>query len=247
MEFAADAVAKPNIISPYHRRGTIMRSVIVIACSFLPLTASADDADDTLRFYLSKSDVVVLGTIKGAPESTVEEAGVPNYICQLAITDVAKGDAELKGETIAINIVRFEFNEKDRHPLIKSDAECILFLKKQSSGTQLASADYWFGVQHPSPWMFKSLRRLAREESGARNDWIQKARKCVALDKAMQQKIAGQPYDPKNTRVTKNAADGLTVILCYGSLAYDTLWTITVEMDSEAKVLKLHAELSGFE
>jgi hypothetical protein len=60
---------------------------------------------------------------------------------------------------------------KDRHPLIKKDAECILFLKKQPPGNipRLASADYWCGVQHPSPWMFKSLRRLAGELSSKRH------------------------------------------------------------------------------
>jgi hypothetical protein len=209
--FPAGAVVRQNIGIPYPIRGTIMKLVTVtlIACSLLPLTAGADDADDTLRFYLSKSDVVVLGTIKGEPESIVDEAGVPNYLCQFAVTDVAKGDAELTGKTIAINIVRFELNEKDRHPLIKKDAECILFLKKQRLGNvpQLTSADYWFGVQPPSPLMFKSLSRLAKEtiavDIDSHIDWIRIARKRIESDEAIQKKIGEHPFDPKRLVLEK--------------------------------------------
>lgn len=225
---------------------------IMIACFLLPLTARADDADDGLRFYLSKSDVVVLGTIKGEPERIVEEVGVPNYICQFTVTGVAKGDADLKGKTLAINIVRFELNEKDRHLLIKKDAECILFLKKQRSGKvpQLTSADYWFGVQQPSLLMFKSLSRLAKETIAvhidSHIDWIRIARKHVESDEAIQKKIEGHPFDPKKTRVRKNTNHGLTVEFYYGSLALDLLVTVTVHMDSQAKVVEMDVDVSSF-
>ena len=81
----------------------------------------------------------------------------------------------------------------------------------------------------------------------SRNEWIEIARDHVTRDKSLQKKIDGLPYDPKKTRVRKNAADGLTIELNYGSLAYDSLATVTVEMDSKAKVLKMHVDLSGFD
>jgi len=56
---------------------------------------------------------------------------VPNFICEFAVAEVAKGDSKLKEKTIHVNILRFETDKKDHHPLIKKDAECILFLKKQ--------------------------------------------------------------------------------------------------------------------
>lgn len=128
---------------------------------------SADSSDDTLKFYLSKSDFVVRGTIANHPEAIFDEIGVPNYYCEFKIADVLKGDAKLKDKTLKLNIMRFEMDKKDRHPLIKKDAECIVFLKKQTKGTvpHWFTADFWFGIQHPSPWMAKSLKRLAKEKN----------------------------------------------------------------------------------
>ena len=94
------------------------------------------------------------------------EAGVPNYICVFDFSDVGKGDAKLKGKTIRVNIKRFEMDKKDHHPLIAKDAECILFLKMEGAGASphWVTADFWFGIQHPSPWMVKSLKRLGGQE-----------------------------------------------------------------------------------
>jgi hypothetical protein len=138
--------------------------VIVAAWLLFPMVAQADSGDDTLAYFLSKSELVVIGTLKDEPVGVFTENGVPNYVCDFAVSDVLKGDNALRGKTIRVNIVRFEDDEKDRHPLIKKDAECIVFLKKQSEGTipRWATADFWFGLQYPSPWMAKSLKRLAK-------------------------------------------------------------------------------------
>ncbi len=141
-------------------------TVTVVALVLATGLCRADDSDDTLRLYLSKTDLVVLGTIVSEPIGEYDESGVPNYICEFKVSDVCKGDAELKGKTIRVNIKRFEMDKKDHHPLIKKDAECILFLKKEGSGTipQWVTTDFWFGIQHPIPWMVKSLKRLAKEK-----------------------------------------------------------------------------------
>jgi len=125
----------------------------------------ADASDDTLKFYLSKSDLVALGKIVSLAAAVFDEAGVPNYLCDFKVSDVLKGDSGLKEKTIRVNIMRFEMSPKDHHPLIKKGSDCILFLKRASGRTipRWVTADFWFGAQHPSPWMAKSLKRLARK------------------------------------------------------------------------------------
>ena len=146
-------------------------SVFAICAILAPTIALTDSSDDTLKFYLSKSDLVILGTILNQPGAVIDEVGVPNYYCDFKVTDVLKGDATLKGKTIRVNIVRFEGDKKDHHPLIKKDAECILFLKKEENNFPFwETADFWFGVQYPSPWMARSLKRLAEEEKKTAED-----------------------------------------------------------------------------
>jgi len=126
----------------------------------------ADEGDDTLKRWLDKSDLVVAGTITSGPLGASDELGVVNYSCDFKVSDVCKGDTTLAGKTIALSIVRFVIDERDRHPLIKKDGECILFLKTEGTeGTsRLVTSDFWFAVQCPSPWMVKSLKRLAEPE-----------------------------------------------------------------------------------
>jgi hypothetical protein len=143
-----------------------MRSFVtlfVVSVILIPLEAFADASDDTLRLYLSKSDLVVLGKITTEPLGIAHELGVPNYICQFRIDDVLKGESKLQSKSIKVNIKRFGTDKSDHHPLIKRGSECILFLKKASQSTVPAwvTADFWFGVQPTSPWMARSLKRLA--------------------------------------------------------------------------------------
>ena len=139
----------------------------LVATLMLQAIAKADDSDDTLKFYLSKSDLVVLGNIISIPVAFMSESGVPNYNCKFKVVDVIKGDNSLKGKIIDVSVLRFEIHKKDHHPLITKDAECILFLKKVPQGTVplWRTSDYWFSVQYPSPWMVRSLKRLAKEKS----------------------------------------------------------------------------------
>lgn len=145
-----------------------MRIALFIAVSLvIPVVCQADDSDDTLKYFLAKSDLVVRGRIKTEPLGLTNEAGVPNYICDFEVWDVLKGDEKLKSKTIHVNIKRFEMARQDHHPLIKKDAECILFLKQQKKGpnSNWVTADFWFGIQRPSPWMARSLKRLADQKS----------------------------------------------------------------------------------
>lgn len=132
---------------------------------FASFPARGDSGDHTLKAFLSKSDLVVTGAITSEPIGINHELGVPNYISEFRVKDVLKGDGSLKDQSIKVNIQRFEMDPKDKHPLIKKDGECILFLKNAAPNTpSWVTADFWFGVQYPSPWMARSLKRLAAEE-----------------------------------------------------------------------------------
>jgi len=139
-------------------------TAFVTACVLFPIVAWADAGDGTLAFFLGKSDLVIIGKIQTEPIGVISESGVPKYVCDFEVFDVLKGDKTMNGKRIQINIVRFEMDEKDRNPLIKKDSECIVFLNMQPDGNvpRWATADFWFGIQHPSPWMAKSLKRLAK-------------------------------------------------------------------------------------
>ena len=142
-----------------------MKLLIMLASLIVVLPVRGDSDDDTLKSFLSKSDLVVMGKITSEPNSYIFEHGVPNYICEFRVQDVLKGNAKLKDQIIKVNIKRFGMDAKDRHPLIKKDGECILFLKSATPNTPAwVTADFWFGVQHPSPSMAGSLKRLCTEK-----------------------------------------------------------------------------------
>ena len=151
------------------RRRLQSSALLALPLLLLCTVCAADEDDDTLKFYLSRAGLVVVGTIVAEPTGIVTEAGVLNYITDFRVTGVLKGDRDFEGNAMRINIKRFEMTEKDRSPLIKKDSDCILFLKKEPEGTvpQWTTADFWFGVQQPSPWMEKSLKRLSDRATGS--------------------------------------------------------------------------------
>lgn len=144
-----------------------MKQIALIASMMVALAAAdvwADASDDTLKFYLSKSDCVALGTIVSEPHAIIMESGVLTYTCDFRISDVVKGEGGMKNRTIRVSIQRLEMDTKDRHPLLKKDSECILFLKNASPNVpQWVTADFWFGIQFPSPAMIRSLKRMDGE------------------------------------------------------------------------------------
>jgi len=141
-----------------------MKLLAIVASLIAVLPARGDTGDDTLKYFLSKSDLVVMGKIVSDPIGINHELGVPNFICDFRVQDVLKGDGKLKDQVIKVNITRFEMEPKDKLPVIKKDGECILFLKREEPNVPTwGTADFWFGVQHPSPWLARSLKRLAAE------------------------------------------------------------------------------------
>jgi len=122
----------------------------------------AGSSDDTAKFYLSKSDVVLHGTMLEGPLVFHGSSGIYNHSRKFKVSDVLKGDSTLKGTTVRVNIISIGFAD----PLIHTkNTECILFLKQSPNNVpHLETADFWFGIQYPFPWMIKSLKRLAKQE-----------------------------------------------------------------------------------
>ncbi|MEI6150372.1 MAG: hypothetical protein WCS01_14830 [bacterium] len=138
---------------------------ILVCCVVLSLNARADDSDDTLRFYMKQSDLVVSGTIVSEPAGLVDETGVINWICTFKVMNVLRG-RKPDADTIDVNIVRFEIGTADRPSYLKKDAECILFLKNVSTTDKPSwkTADFWFGIQPRFPMMETSIRRLSEQD-----------------------------------------------------------------------------------
>lgn len=140
-----------------------------------PSLAVAGDLEETLRFYLAKSDVVVLGEFASEPIRKGTSKFGTQYEADFKIAQILKWDApgETKvGATIKVHIVRAvlheeDFEPEDQLPDLKKGGKCILFLDcyDLKPTPSYITADIWFGVQRPSSWMAKSLARIATEQT----------------------------------------------------------------------------------
>lgn len=74
-----------------------MRRILLLPLCLFCSVAVADDGDETLRFYLSKSDVVALGKFASEPIGKSSEQGVVHYQADFKIARLIKG--EKSGET----------------------------------------------------------------------------------------------------------------------------------------------------
>ena len=120
--------------------------------------------EDTLRFYLAKSDCVVLATFTEVMGFTTDPETL-HYVCKISVTEVYKGDTHLNGVTTNVSIWRYEHGVGDQHPCLKEGGKCILFLRREANTNtvpRLRSADMWFGVQCPSTRMGDSIKRLSQ-------------------------------------------------------------------------------------
>jgi hypothetical protein len=153
-----------------------MRYMIALGFALvLPSLVVAGDLEETLRFYLSKSDVVLLGEFTSEPSRKGASKFGTHYQADFKIAQLLKWDApgETKvGATIKVHIVRAvlhedDFEPEDQLPELKKGGKCILFLECHDlkPTPSYITADIWFGVQRPSPWMAKSLARIATEQT----------------------------------------------------------------------------------
>lgn len=132
-----------------------MRFCLFLAVTFsAPVVSSAQTPDETLVFYLSKSDVVVAAEIVNDPGGYSHNANVFNYPCALKVFEVIKGDPKMEKRQAA-TIMRVT----GTGGIPQKGSRYILFLNRSGSrGKSLKSADYWFGVQTYFATMSKSLQ-----------------------------------------------------------------------------------------
>lgn len=135
--------------------------VAVLGTTLCPPLA-ASESDDTLRYYLSKSDLAVAGTLASEPVGVTDEDGIVHYICDLKVLDVLAGS--LSEKRIQVDVVRHELKEEDRLPYLRKGADVVLFLAKAGEGATPAwkTADLWFGVQFYNSALARAVPRVAR-------------------------------------------------------------------------------------
>lgn len=146
---------------------TSMRYLFALGLSLvLPSLMVAGDLEESLRFFLAKSDVVVLGEFTTEPVAKKANAQFRHYQSDFKISQVLKwdtpGEARV-GETIKIHIL---LDGEERPPELKIGGKCLLFLEcyHLKPNPSYITADIWFGVQRPNPGLVKSLSRLASEQ-----------------------------------------------------------------------------------
>lgn len=124
-----------------------------------------ESGDGTLRYYLSKSTLVVSGEILDGPQGGSFDAGVSRYSLQLKVREVIYGDAE--DEELAVIVERIERNAREHLSFFKKGNPVILFLREKKTDQGLRhwrGADPWFAVQQYNEGMVVMLKRLVKEE-----------------------------------------------------------------------------------
>lgn len=137
-----------------------------VAARAVPDVVEEDESgDDTLRYYLSKSTVVVSGEVFDGPQGASFDAGVSRYSFKLKVKEVLYGI--MLDPEFTVVTERMERDATEHQPFFKKGKLVILFLrlKKNDRGLVLwREADPWFGVQQYNEGMALSLKRLAKEE-----------------------------------------------------------------------------------
>jgi hypothetical protein len=133
----------------------IFLAIVLLVWSNSAFPREADD--DTLRFYLTKSDLAVSGTIISEPAGFSSESGIVVYQFKFKVSEALAGKPP-KSKEISVGIARFERGAADRLFYMRKGSKCILFLKNNGEG-----ADFWFAIQPFSSAMARSLKRLSQK------------------------------------------------------------------------------------
>ena len=134
--------------------------------------------DETLRYLLSTSELVVTGEITSKPAAQPRQSAddaYTTYACAVRLSDVLKGDRPAS-QDITVHVARLEALQGDRLPYVQKGQKVILFLKPEPAGPRQpdrhadrdadrdaawVTSDVWLGVQPFNSVMARSLKRLA--------------------------------------------------------------------------------------
>jgi hypothetical protein len=133
----------------------------------LPGLAVAEDIEETLRYYLAKSDVVVVGEFASEPVEIMANEELRHSQADRTITQIIKWDAPEKtrvGDTLNVHVL---LDAEERLPELKKGGKCMLFLKCRDLKPKptYITADIWFGVQRPSARLAKALAGVVAEQN----------------------------------------------------------------------------------
>ena len=142
--------------------------LVVILVAWSAATARADAGDDTLKYYLSRADLVVLGEVTKHPVGILS-AGSVTEVFEFKIAQVLKGRGPTKGTTIQASAFHFDFDPEDTPRELRKGGTCILFLKsaRPKDAPAWTTVDPWFGVQPASSFKARNLARLTEDEATA--------------------------------------------------------------------------------
>jgi hypothetical protein len=126
---------------------------LVVAICGLAFGAMAEPGDDTLAFFLSKAELVVVGEV----QHTRSDPYVEVKVLKTIMGKLPEG--QMYGNTMPFRVVQ---PGNENVPYFHTGAKCIFFLKAVLSDYwfALATADPWFGIQPYTKAMRDSLQRL---------------------------------------------------------------------------------------
>jgi hypothetical protein len=132
----------------------------------LPGLVVASDTEETLRYYLTKSDVIVIGEFATEPVGKEPNEEFRYYQADFKITEIVKWDAPVEprvGMTVKVHLL---VPAGEQRPELKKGGACMLFLgcREVQPTPSFITADLWFGVQRPSPGLAKALSRSVAEQ-----------------------------------------------------------------------------------
>jgi hypothetical protein len=123
------------------------------------------ESDETLLFYLSKSELVVTGEIISHPDVIIKAKGISHYITTFQVDEVLCGSHPSEMQ-FNVDIVRPEANPGDAREYLKQGFRCILFLNSEPTGDipHWQTSDDWFGIQFYNEMMVLKLDRLCPQQ-----------------------------------------------------------------------------------
>lgn len=144
---------------------TVVAPVAATMAILFSSNAFSDEGDDTLAYYLAKSDVVLAGEVSSAPSAVSSEVGVVEYSFKVKVMEVLQGEIRAD-EQPAVTIIRFESNASDAPPWLRKGAKAVFFLRNRPDlGRRgYTSADPWFAAQPYNAALAKRIRRIAAAE-----------------------------------------------------------------------------------
>jgi hypothetical protein len=145
-----------------HQLSVTGRVCLTLTVAFTALAGRAfgDDGDERIRYYLSRSEMVVAGEIRTEPARAARREGVVTYSFEF---QVSHGITEPSpGPRIPVRIIRPELTAEDGALPLKKGKRYILFLNPSGEWVTPTweNADSGFGIQLESYAMHAALRRL---------------------------------------------------------------------------------------